>query len=220
MRVLVQSVVIAALVVVAAPAAHASVAPPRVSGSVTGTGKQGDVLIFRVAATDRSGFGHLDTIRIALQLHSVILDEFTYDRTHNAIASSTSLPVPAGTRATLDGTFLLVDARQVEIRSGGNSLAVTLRARVLQDIPKGSAFSLGASDDVNLVTWVTRGVTIPTPSGGGFSWGTLGLAVAAALFLGGFVGNLFASRHAAGAAPKVDVYAMVDKELRKQPVKA
>ena len=205
MRQLVRALLTAAVVVVAlAPAVDASPAAPRVSGTVTGTGRHGDVLTFRVVAADRSGFGHLDIIRIALQLHSVILDEVTYERTHNEVATSSSLPVPAGTRATVTGTFLSVNARDVEIRGSGDRLSLSLRARVLQDIPRGSSFSLGASDDVNLVTWVTRSVTVPEPPHRGFSWGTLALAVVVALFAGGFVGNLFAGRRP--GEPKVSVY--------------
>jgi hypothetical protein len=194
-------------------AASAAVSGPRVSGSITGTAKRGDLLTFRVVAVERGGFGHIDTVRVALLLHSVILDEITYDRTHDAVATTSSLPVPAGTRAVVTGSFLSVDGRSVEIRSSGDRVALTMRARVLQDVPSGAAFSLGASDDGNQVSWATRPVTVPQASAGGFSWGTLALAIVVALFAGGFVGNLFAGRRP--AQPKLSVYDAIRRRIER-----
>ena|SRR5712691_4538082 len=208
--------IVGAAVLVSAPvgARAQSLLPPRVTGSVTGPGKHGDVLTFRVAATERNRAGNLASLRIALQLHSVILDEVTYDRTGNTISTTNSLPVSLGSRSTVNGTFVAVNARSVDISSSGRRLAFTVRARVIQDIPRGSKFSLGAIDDLNLISWVTRGVTVPEPRTGGLSWGTLVLAILVALFAGGFVGNLFSSRRP--RVPKISVYDTIRKRMERE----
>ena len=68
--------------------------------------------------------------------------------------------------------------------------------------------------------WYGCGVQISTastpapPPPGGLSVGDLVLAIAVALFAGGFVGNLFASRRAAGN--RLDVYRIIDQRLAEE----
>ena len=58
---------------------------------------------------------------------------------------------------------------------------------------------------------VTRTANVATGSGGGFSWETLALAAAVALFVGGFIGNFIAARRL--SAPKVSVYAAIRESI-------
>jgi hypothetical protein len=196
----------------------AAVPPPRLTGSITGSAKRDSPITFRLTATVPGGFQNVATLQIALLLHSAILDEIDYDQTRNAISTPASLAVPVGSRFSATGLFLKVSGRDVALSTSGNRLSLTVDARMVEDAPPGSQFSMAAIDDLNQVTRISRSVRLPPPPKPGFSWGTLGTAVAAALFLGGFGGNLLASRKAA-AKPKVDVYVALAKQLRKQPVK-
>ena len=54
-------------------------------------------------------------------------------------------------------------------------------------------------------------ITPPVRANGGFSWGTLGVAVAVALFAGGFAGNLVASNRRRQQRPSI--YATVQRRL-------
>jgi hypothetical protein len=61
---------------------------------------------------------------------------------------------------------------------------------------------------------IVRHLNIEEAGAGGFSWGTLALAVVAALFVGSFIGGLFSSRRR--AAPKVSVYGSIHRRLEEE----
>src|SRR5437660_831480 len=61
-------------------------------------------------------------------------------------------------------------------------------------------------------------LTPPVKSAVGFSWGTLGLAIAVALFAGAFVGNLFTSRRR--PAPRPSLYGAVQRRMAEEKEKA
>lgn len=191
---------------------------PRLAGSIIGNARRGSRITFRITAIVPGGFQNVATLQIALLLHSAILDEIGYDQSRNAISTPASLAVPVGSRFTATGLFLRASGRGVSLATSGDRIELTLRATMVQDAPPGSQFSLAAIDDLNQVSRISRPVRLPPPPRPGFPWGTLGTAVAVALFLGGFAGNILASRRTA-AEPKVDVYDALARQLRKQPVK-
>ena len=88
---------------------------------------------------------------------------------------------------------------------------MTIRATVIQDIPAGTQFKLSATDDSGASAAVTRLANV-SEGGGGLSWGTLAAAVAGALFVGGLLGGLFASRRRPEA--RASVYAMISRRLQ------
>jgi hypothetical protein len=193
--------------------------PPKLTGSIIGSAKRGARITFRLNAVVPGGFQNLATLQIALLLHSAILDQITYDQSHNAISTPSSLAVPVGSRFVVTGLFLQSSGRDVSVNTSGDRMTVVVRAGMLQDAPSGSQFSLGAVDDLNQVARITRAVQLPPPPKGGFSWGDLALAALAALFVGGFAGNLLSGTRREAARSKTDVYDMVEKELKRQPVR-
>ncbi|HKI29169.1 MAG TPA: hypothetical protein VKB32_07080, partial [Actinomycetota bacterium] len=65
-------------------------------------------------------------------------------------------------------------------------------AHVVKTIPGDARFALGVVDDFGESAEVTR--SLAAPEGGGITWDTVIALIAAALFVGGFIGNLFASK--------------------------
>ncbi len=62
---------------------------------------------------------------------------------------------------------------------------------------------------------LAAGTALPTPSpssGGDLTWGTLAVAVIAAVLAGGFFGNMFASNRL--RPPRVSVYAVIEQRLK------
>jgi hypothetical protein len=85
--------------------------------------------------------------------------------------------------------------------------------RLLADPPPGASMTLSARDDEGAGTGVQK-LTPPVESTS-FSLGTLGLAVAVALFAGGFMGNLLTSRRRRPAA-RPSIYGAVQRRLDTQ----
>jgi hypothetical protein len=196
--------------------AHAALRSPKLIGSITGSAKRGARITFHLVTTVPGGFQNVATLQIALLLHSAILDQIDYDQQRNAISTPSSLAVPVGSRFAATGLFLQSNGRDVRIGTAGDRLTFTLGARMVQDAPAGAQFSLAAIDDLNQVTRITRPVRLPQPPKGGFSWGDLALAAAAALFVGAFVGNLFGNRRS--APPKVAVYDVLRRRIDMEKV--
>ncbi len=200
-----------------ARAALADVPRPSVRGSITGGVTTGSSIVFRVDAREPESHGRFADVQVVLLLHSVILDEIDVRPAARSFSMTSSLPVTVGSRAVATGAFLQVSGRGIGIHASGDLLVVSVRATVIHDVPDGSRFALGAIDGFNQVARVFRPVDVPPAAGGGFSWGSAALLVAVALFAGGFVGNLVASRRG-DRTPKVDVYAAIEQQMRKQPV--
>ncbi len=186
---------------------------PVLHGSIAGEVAQGGRITFHLEATEPGGYKHLAKLQMILLLHSVILDQITYDQATDTVSTATSLPVPVGTRNTGSGTFFNISGKDVSKTTGGDRLSLTATTTMAQSAPKGAEFNLGAIDDLAQVARLTRAVNVPEAAGG-FSWGTLGLAAAAALFIGGFVGNLFASGRR--AIPTVSVYQLIEQHMKQE----
>jgi hypothetical protein len=195
-------------------AAMASVPSPTITGSITGVARHGHTLTFRLEATAPRGAGNVTGLQVALLLHSVILDQIVYDASARTVSTPSSLPVAVGSSSQSKGMFLEVAGRDVGIEVHGDRLSATIRARIVQDLPGQAQFSL-AVITLSQVARVFRPVVLPVaPSRGGFPWGSLALAVVAALFFGGFVGNLFSSRYR--VPPKLSVYDVIRRHMSEE----
>jgi hypothetical protein len=193
--------------------AAAPVPAPVIRGSIQGELKPSSRLTIRLTASEGGGFQTLHQLQVFLLLHGVILDEITYEQETNTISTASSFPIPAGNPNSSVGPFLRISGRDVSVTGSGDALTVVLRPTLTVAVPPGAVFNIGVIDDLNQVRRVTRVVQLPTQKGG-FSWGDLALAALAALFIGGFVGNLFASRRR--PAPKPSIYSAIQRRMERE----
>ncbi|MBI2237701.1 MAG: hypothetical protein HYU54_04140 [Actinobacteria bacterium] len=95
--------------------------------------------------------------------------------------------------------------------TGGARLEFLARLEVLKPIPEDARFRLTAEDDFGATATVTRSANVGGRGEGGLPWGSVILAVAVALFAGGFLGNLLASRRRLPPTPSI--YAAVRRRI-------
>jgi hypothetical protein len=188
-----------------------AVGPPVLKGSISGSVKVRGHITFTLDVVQPGGWQNLQKLQVILLLHSIILDEIDWDQKGSTVSTPSTFPVPVGSSAPINGTFFKLTGRDVKTTSQGTRLTMTIRAVMAQDAPRGAVFNLGAIDDFLGVTRISRVVQVPEAANGGFSWGALAAAVLGALFIGGFVGNLFSSRRR--PAPTKSVYATIRRRL-------
>jgi len=204
-----------ALVVAAAPAPAAAAPAAKVqhSGSVTGDLKQGSTVTVRVAIDHPKGWQNVQRVVIALRLRGQPLDQLVFQSSDLSLSDvGDGGPVVLGQAGALSGPFFGVGTSQAALQAGGKRLGLTIPIRLTTPPPPGgrlfySYAALGAPSSGFLA------LTPPVQEKGGFSWGTLGLAVAVALFAGGFVGNLFSSRR---RPQRPSIYSTVQRRLEQE----
>src|SRR5436190_68651 len=104
-----------------------------------------------------------------------------------ASAQQTPAPTPQGAASPGGPATVTVTAQ-------GNNYRLTFPLELVAQPPTGARLYLNV-DDVSGVSAPEVALTSPVkPQDQGIPWGTIGLAVAAALFIGAFVGNMFSTR--------------------------
>lgn len=178
---------------------------------MTGTLARARTVTVTVSAHDGHGWQSLTEVDVELRLRGVTLDRVTLDPAHVTISMpGFAQPQAPGLGGTLRGGFLQVDTADVGLSARGNDFKAVIPIEVIAALPPQARLSFTVTDAFsNSVGPAPLGT--PAPSGGGFSWGTLLLAMAAALFAGGFVGNLYASRRR--PPQRLSVYAAVQRRL-------
>jgi hypothetical protein len=200
------------MVVIPATAAWSQAAPgPKLTGSVQGSLTHSSRVVFRLTATEASGWQNLHELRVSLLLHGVTLDELVFDQENTTVGSTGGLPVLVGTPDIVSGAFFRMTGLDVALATGGNRLALTMRAVLLQDVPPGAAFRLSVVDDLGNAARIAKAVHLQADTGSGFSFGVLLAAVIGALFAGSFIGNVFASRRR--PAPRPSIYSAVQRRI-------
>jgi hypothetical protein len=184
------------------------------SGHVTGDLKAGKVATVHIRITHPQGWQSVQSVAIALRLRGRTLDllEFTASELSLSIQGDGG-PVLLGQRGDLQGPFFSVNNSKVALQASGKNLGLTVPIKLVGEPPPGGRLfytfsALGAPTSGFLP------LTPPVQATGGFSWGTLGLAVAVALFAGGFAGNLVASNRRRQHGPSV--YAAVQRRLEQE----
>jgi hypothetical protein len=193
-----------------APLAAAAPAVQR-SGQVTGDFSPGKVVTVHIAITHPQGWQAVQSVEIALRLRGSTLDEiqFTASELSLSIAGDGG-PVVLGQPGTLHGRYFRVDNSKAALQASGKRLGLTMPITLTAAPPPGGRLFYSYSA-LGVPAPGFLALTPPVKAKAGFSWGTLGLAVAVALFAGGFVGNLVASNRRRQQGPSV--YAAVARRL-------
>jgi hypothetical protein len=209
-----QLLVTAAVMVLAGGAASAqSPTPsptrgPSVDGEVTGALSMGSALTIRIDGTMPGGWEALHLLDATITSGNRELDRVRFDIEDNKLTVGDQ-PLIVGTGATATSEYLRVNGGDVIVTTGGANLSFEVDAHVVKTIPRDARFALGVVDDFGESAEVTR--SLAAPEGGGITWATVLALVAAALFIGGFIGNLVASKRRVPTRPSV--YATVQRRL-------
>jgi hypothetical protein len=198
-------------------AAHAQTPEPRLAlkGSVSGDLQRGSRATFTLRATVPGGWRNLHQLKVTMLLHGILQAETTYTEELNTISVRGSQLVRIGTPQVLQGSFFQISGLDVTTSTGGDVFTLTYRARVRQNIPDGTEFRLTAIDDSGAERSIVRRINVSPEEARGFGWGVIILAVAAALFIGGFVGNTFAS-HRGRSEPKPSIYQILERRIEEE----
>jgi len=119
-------------------------------------------------------------------------------------------PVSIGEPGLLKGSAFTLDNSKVTVSAKENRYRLTFPLGLTADPPDGSRLVLSASDTSGVAAKDVAMTPPVVPEEKGIPWGTIGLAVAAALFIGAFVGNTFSTRR---ARARPNVYATVARRL-------
>lgn len=207
---------VAALVVVLAesPASAQSPTPsptrgPSVNGEVTGALTVGSTLTIRIDGTMPGGWEALHLLDASVTSSgNKNLDGLRFDIEDNKLTVG-DRDLIVGTGATATSEYLRVNGADVIVTTGGANLSFEVDAHVVKSIPEDARFVLGVVDDFGESAEVTR--SLVAPESGGITWATVLALIAAALFIGGFIGNLVASKRRVPIRPSV--YATVQRRL-------
>ncbi|HET7929578.1 MAG TPA: hypothetical protein VFM40_08515 [Actinomycetota bacterium] len=217
-RASVAQLLVAALVVVLVqgPAAAQSPTPspargPSVNGEVTGALAAGSTLTIRIDGTMPGGWQALHLLEATIASGNQELDRLRFDIEDNKLTVGDQ-DLIVGTGASATSEYLRVSGADVIVTTGGANLSFEVDAKVVKTIPEGARFVLGVVDDLGESAEVTR--SLAAPEGGGITWEVVIALIAAALFLGGFIGNLFASKRRPPVRPSV--YETVRQRLERE----
>jgi hypothetical protein len=208
-----QLLVTAAVVLAGGPASAQSPTPgpprgPSVDGEVTGAHSIGSALTIRIDGTMPGGWEALHLLEATITSGNREIDRVRFDIEDNKLTVGDQ-PLIVGTGATATSEYLRVNGGDVIVTTGGANLSFEVDAHVVKTIPGDARFALGVVDDFGESAEATR--SLAAPEGGGITWATVLALVAGALFIGGFIGNLVASKRRVPTRPSV--YATVQRRL-------
>jgi hypothetical protein len=148
-------------------------------------------------------------VEVAIVSGNRDLDHLRFDIEDNKLTIGENSTVIVGTGAVAAGTHLRVSGADVVVTTGGANLSFEVASRVIETIPQDARFELSVVDDLGASDEVTR--TLAEPGSSSITWTTVVALIAAALFAGGFVGNLFASKRRQPA--RSSVYDAVQRRI-------
>ena len=189
------------------PAKGPSVTSPQVTGSIV----QGGTLTFRVDALMPGGWQGLHLVETSILLNGSVVEHMAFDIENNKLSVGDQ-DIAVGTGAVAQGEYLRVRGSDVVVTEGGANLSFRVDAQMVKTITEDPRFRLSVTDDFGDSDRVTVGLAEP-PSAG-ITWGTVATFAAAALFLGVFVGNLFASKRR--PPPRPSIYEAVQLRIEQE----
>ena len=204
-----------------AGAAVASSPSPKPALSASGT-IEGDLNTtstqqVRVRVVQAQGLQHVKTVDVVLELRNAPLETLRFTPS-SSLVEIVGFPPPArlGQTGVLLGSYFKVDPSKVKLQAQGTNLLISFPMHLLVNPPAGARLGLTASDDLGAKT-PFESLTPPVTQNSGFSIGTLLLAIAVAVFAGGFIGNLVSSRRRPPARPSI--YGVAAKRMEEEKAK-
>jgi hypothetical protein len=203
------------VVLAATPALAQTVTPsprgPGVEGEVGGALDAGSTLVVAIDATMPGGWEALHLVEAVILDGGQELERITYD-IEDVQLTVGEQRIVVGTGGVATGEYLRVSGADVIVTTGGGNLSFEVEADVLKALPEETRFELGVTDDFGGATSVRHQLADPATEG--LTWETVLAFVAAALFIGAFIGNLFASKRRPPVRPSI--YATVQRRLEQE----
>lgn len=182
-----------------------------VEGEVSGGLGRGATLSFTVDATMPGGWEALHEVSIVVRSGDRELERLRYDIEDVQLLLGDHRIV-VGTGGVATDEYLRVSGADVIVTTGAGNLSFKIDADVIRALPEDTRFQLGVVDDLLTPTSVT--VSLADPPSRAITWGTVVALIAAALFAGGFVGNLFGSKRRPPA--RASVYSAVARRIESE----
>ena len=184
------------------------------SGSVTGSLRAGQSVQVRVAVRHTAGWQQVSEVEIDLDLRGRPLEQLIVDPTHDGVVlAGEAGPAALGQHVNFAGVYFELNPATITLTAKGQRVSLSIPLTIRTDPPPGARLTLVARGfDVTHTQPIA--LTAPVHSTSGFSWGTLAAAIAGALFAGGFIGSLFASRRRRPVRPSI--YATVQRRLEEE----
>jgi hypothetical protein len=181
---------------------------------VTGSLAAGQAVQIRLVISHSRGWQQISEVEVDLSLRGKPLEQLVIDPTHDSVVlQGVAGPVALGEQAAFAGTFFRVDPATIGLTAKGQRLTLTIPMTIRAEPPPGARLTLQATGfDVTRTKQLALTAAVQQKSG--FSWGALGAAIAAALFVGSFLGGLVASRRR--PVPRASVYAAVQRRLEQE----
>jgi len=207
---------LAAVILAAVPASAQSVSPspksgPSVEGQVTGALAAGSTLTIAIDGTMPGGWKGLHLVEASVRSGGEEIEHLRYEIEDNKLTIGDQ-GIAVGTGNVATGTYLRASGTDVVVTFGGGNASFGVDTDVVKAIPEDARFVLSVTDDFGASDEVSRGLA--EPEGQGITWETVLALIAAALFVGGFIGNLFASRLRSPVRPSI--YATVQRRLEEE----
>jgi len=159
------------------------------------------------------GWQALHLVEVVVHASGRDIERLTYEVESSRLVIGGSR-VLAGTGAEGSGTYLEVRGPRVIVTTGGPYLSIEIDADVLRALPPDARFRLSATSDAGMTVDEERALADGGESHG-FGWDVVFASIAAALLVGGFAGNLVASRRR--PPPRLSVYGVIQRRLDASP---
>ena len=182
-------------------------------GTIGKVGKHHKLRLVMTAA-DPKGFVDLESMTASLVLRGQILQQINYDIGGLTVGIAGQKPIVVGDRPAPEGSFFQIFPHHARYIRSTFSVNFTIWMRFLEAVSKDARWRFIAYSRSGPAAAISYRVRLAP---GLLSWGTLGLAAAVALFLGGFAGNNFTHRKYRQAEPSV--WDIVERRLREQKAK-
>ena len=183
-------------------------------GTVEGDLTAGTQLHVDLRVQHAKGWQHIEGINVSLALHGSTLEQLQLFPTQSSLAIvGAGAPASLGQSTLVRGDYFAVNPAQVTLSARGRSIRLAIPIRLRIEPPPGARLEFTASA-VPLASLGPKALTPPVESNSGFSWGTLGTAVLAALLLGAVVGNVVGVRRR--PQQRVSVYGAVQRRITQE----
>lgn len=204
-------------VVQAAPARAISIPHPvrpdrlTVTGFQQGRAGKGRTVHFVVTADDPKGFAHLRSVSVRFLVREQPIQEIVFFVDEGTVGLAGRKPVPPREAGPVDAGFFVLHARGTRFVRSVFTFKLIVPVTFVEALPRDSAFRVLAVDDDRRVAMRKR----PLRQGQALlSWGTFGLAAAAALFMGAVAGSTVASRRYRQREPSI--WDIVERRIREE----
>lgn len=167
----------------------------------------------RLEALMPGGWEGLHLVEISMTAGGSELERIEFDIENNKLTIGDQ-SIAVGTGGVAEGTYLRASGADVIVTTGGGNLSFRIDANVVKTVTIEPRFRLGVTDDFGASDEVALKLT--EPEAPGLALGTVVTFVAAALFAGAFLGNLFASKRR--PPPRPSVYEAVQARIERERV--